>query len=300
MSNVKRLGPVTLMTPDVEPQIDYYTQVLGLSLVHRERDRAILATKLGEEAVILERGDRTQCTKAALQVSPNADLSAIAAELSKQGIKWERRSGVTPAISDAIAFDDPKGTCLEIYTDFTRSPDDKIQSGIMPHKFGHIAFVAPNIEHLVRFYTEVLGFRVSDWRGDFFAFLRCGSDHHTVNFLRGEAAKVDHIAFELRDWAEVQRACDFLARKDIQLVLGPIRHIIGHNIATYHWNPDGVLIELFTELDQMKDEELGYFDSRPWHQDRPQRPKVWGPDTLTNYWGPGRLSEARRKGALPA
>ena len=30
-----------------------------------------------------------------------------------------------------------------------------------------------------------------------------------------------------------------------------------------------------------------YFDPRPWHQDRPQRPKVWGPDTLRNYWGFG-------------
>jgi hypothetical protein len=25
----------------------------------------------------------------------------------------------------------------------------------------------------------------------------------------------------------------------------------------------------------MKDESLGYFDPRPWHRDRPQRPKVW-------------------------
>ena len=37
----------------------------------------------------------------------------------------------------------------------------------------------------------------------------------------------------------------------------------------------------------MKDEALGYFDPRPWHQDRPQRPKVWGPETLRNYWGYG-------------
>ena len=37
----------------------------------------------------------------------------------------------------------------------------------------------------------------------------------------------------------------------------------------------------------MFDEELGYFEPRPWHQDRLQRPKVWGDDTPTNYWGPG-------------
>jgi hypothetical protein len=25
----------------------------------------------------------------------------------------------------------------------------------------------------------------------------------------------------------------------------------------------------------MTDEALGYFEPRPWHRDRPQRPKVW-------------------------
>jgi hypothetical protein len=39
-------------------------------------------------------------------------------------------------------------------------------------------------------------------------------------------------------------------------------------------------------MDQMHDEELGFFEPRPWHQDRPQRPKVWGDDTLSNWWGP--------------
>ena len=40
-------------------------------------------------------------------------------------------------------------------------------------------------------------------------------------------------------------------------------------------------------MDQMKDEALGYFDPRPWHQDRPQYPKIWPKDTLRNYWGFG-------------
>jgi hypothetical protein len=65
-----------------------------------------------------------------------------------------------------------------------------------------------------------------------------------------------------------------------------LRHIIGHNIAIYHKNPDDVTIELFCEIDQMHDEDLGFFEPRPWHQDRPQRPKVWGDGTLSNWWGP--------------
>jgi catechol 2,3-dioxygenase-like lactoylglutathione lyase family enzyme len=139
----------------------------------------------------------------------------------------------------------------------------------------------------VKFYCDVLGFKVSDWRSDFFAFLRCSRDHHTINLLQADNANIHHLAFELRDEAEINRACDFLARKDIKLFWGPIRHLIGHNIAIYHKNPDGITVEFFTDLDQMHDEELGYFEPRPWHQDRPQRPKVWGDDTPTNYWGPG-------------
>ena len=68
---------------------------------------------------------------------------------------------------------------------------------------------------------------------------------------------------------------------------GPGRHIIGHNIAAYHRNSDNVRVELYCEMDQMSNEALGYFDPRPWHQDRPQYPKVWPKDTLRNYWGFG-------------
>ena len=46
-------------------------------------------------------------------------------------------------------------------------------------------------------------------------------------------------------------------------------------------------VEIFTEMDQMKDEELGYFDPRPWHQEFPLYPKMHGPETLRNYWGFG-------------
>jgi hypothetical protein len=33
-------------------------------------------------------------------------------------------------------------------------------------------------------------------------------------------------------------------------------------------------------------EELGYFEPRPWHRDNPQRPKVWAKDpSAANLWG---------------
>jgi hypothetical protein len=111
--------------------------------------------------------------------------------------------------------------------------------------------------------------------------------------VRGKRTIMHHIAFELKDSAQIFQACDFLGGRNIKLTWGPGRHGPGHNIYTYHRNPDDQIIELFTELDKMLDEELGYFEPRPWHRDRPQKPKVWhGP---SDVWGPPPTPEHLRQ-----
>jgi hypothetical protein len=98
--------------------------------------------------------------------------------------------------------------------------------------------------------------------------------------------KIHHIAFELRDWAHVKDACDVLAEDRIPLAWGPVRHGIGHNIAIYHRNPDGIIVEHFTELDRIHNEGLGTFEPRRTHQEFPQKGKVWDDIPLAaNLWG---------------
>jgi len=95
-----------------------------------------------------------------------------------------------------------------------------------------------------------------------------------------------HMAYELKDWSHVQQACELFGQKRIPIIWGPGRHTAGHNIFTYHRNPDDQIVEMFTELDQMRDETLGYFEPRPWHRDHPQRPKVWTRADGGVIWGP--------------
>jgi catechol 2,3-dioxygenase-like lactoylglutathione lyase family enzyme len=287
MLQVKRLAHATLTTPDLEKQIEYYVDVLGLRAIEKSEKRAVLATRTGLEAVVLERGNKMGLPRLAFQVAPNVDLGDLMTAVRNEGLKVERRSGITPGVADAIAFEDPKGTLLEIFSDYNFPEIGGPHPTLSLLKLGHVAYRCHDVQRLVQFYTDKLGFRISDWRGDYFAFLRCAVDHHTINFVTDEQQRLHHIAFEVKDWAEIHRACDHLAKNNIHLVWGPGRHNIGHNVAIYHMNPDRVRVEIFTEMDQMKDETLGYFDPRPWHGDRPQRPKVWGPETLRNYWGFG-------------
>jgi len=238
--------------------------------------------------VALERGSEAGALqRIAFQVAPGSDLGELAAKLQAAGVRSERRSGITPGVKDAIAFLDPKGTLIEVYADYEFAPDDGSEQGVNPLKFGHVAYRVHDVQKITSFYCDILGFRVSDWMGDHFSFLRCGVDHHTINFTRYETERLHHIAFELRDWGEIHNACDYLTKKNVQLVWGPLRHVVGHNIAAYHRNPDEIRVELFAEMDLMKDEDLGYWEPRPWHEERPLRPKVWPKDTLRSQWGFG-------------
>ncbi len=287
MIKVKRLGHASFTTPDFEQQVDYWTHVIGLQAVERTRDSALFATKLGQEAIAIERGAASQMKKLSFQVAPGSDLGELQANLQKHGVKSETCSDITPGVARAVAFDDPKGTRIEVYADCNFHKRDTSDTGIGPVKFGHVAYRVEDVQKITDFYCDVLGFRVSDWLGDHFSFLRCGVDHHTINFVRYETPALHHIAFEVKDWSELHRTCEILAKSKIQLVWGPLRHIVGHNIAAYHRSPDEVRIEMFCEMDLMKDEELGYWEPRPWHEEMPLRPKRWPKETWRSAWGFG-------------
>jgi catechol-2,3-dioxygenase len=284
MIQVRRLGHATFETPDVQRQADYYAEVIGLQ-VERDGNRAILSTALGEEAVILQPGSAARLTNIALQVGPDVDLNDVGSALHAHGVKLERRSNVSPSLATAMVFADPNGTQVELYRE-AKLIDSRPVGGVAPLKLGHIACLGPNAKAISDFYIKALGFRVSDWIEDYFAFLRCGPDHHTLNFITGNGNFMHHFAFQLNDWGHMQKACDLLAQHKRTLIWGPGRHGVGHNVFVYHRDPDDHIIELFAEMDQMNDESLGYFEPRPWHHDRPQRPKVWERKYAAMTWGP--------------
>ena len=285
MIRVKKIAHATYETPDLDQQIEYYTNILGLKLAAREKDAAYLASTIDHHSVVLRQAGAAQCARLGFQIGPDDDLDAFEKQTQAQGIKTERKKDPEPTIADMVSFQDPKGTVMEVFKRGAFSHDKFGAKGIVPHKLGHVAFHCADVKHVTKFYCDVLGFRESDWMGDFFSFLRCGVDHHTINLIGTGSNRHFHTAFELRDWAHIQTACDFLSLNGYKLLWGPGRHGIGHNLFTYHRSPNGMITELFAELDRMN-EELGYFEPRPWHRDQPQKPKVWAKDpSASNYWG---------------
>ncbi len=66
----RRLGHATFETPDLDRAVDYYTQVMGLHVAAREKNRAFLASRIGQLIVQLERSDAPACAKLSFEVAP--------------------------------------------------------------------------------------------------------------------------------------------------------------------------------------------------------------------------------------
>src|SRR6201984_1160933 len=92
-------------------------------------------------------------------------------------------------------------------------------------KLGHVVLNVRDVERAARFYTEVLGFEISDVYPEEMVpggmvFLRCNPDHHgiaLVGSMTAEAPNIElnHIAFEVATPDEVVRAHDHLRRHGV-------------------------------------------------------------------------------------
>src|SRR5262245_15306593 len=76
MIQCRRLGYAVLATPDLDRQIRYYTDVLGLFLAHRDNRGAVLSTRQGLECVVLEQQDSIKpgLTGLSFQIDPKVSL----------------------------------------------------------------------------------------------------------------------------------------------------------------------------------------------------------------------------------
>lgn len=275
MIEVKRIRHATFATADIERQIEYYQSIIGLGIVERQAGRVLFASESEQLTLVLEQDTVSGCKAMAFEIAPNVDLRDVSKELTGLGIKSDIRSDSLPGIPETLVLADVDGRQIELFTQWQFTAPSEQVRGIAVNKLGHMALYAPDPNLTAKFYEDVLGFRVSDRIEQNFVFMRCGFEHHSINFARGDDTRLHHMAFELRDASHMHQACDLLGRSKIDILWGPVRHGPGHNVATYHRNPDGYLVELFFDLDRMVDEELGYFEPRPWHRDKPQRPKTW-------------------------
>jgi catechol 2,3-dioxygenase len=127
-------------------------------------------------------------------------------------------------------------------------------------KIGHVVLNCTDIERSVTFYTEILGFKVSDVYPPAMVpggmvFMRCNADHHGVALVGSMTAtsphvELNHLAFEVGSLDEVVLARNHLRRHGVPIDFEGRRRA-GVQIAIEFRDPDGHRLEIYWGLDQV-------------------------------------------------
>lgn len=283
MIQVFRLAYAHFYTPQMDSMLKYYTDVLGLSVTQRDTHNAYVSTSIDHHNLIFTRSDRAEIRGFGLQLSPGISVQAAAEELQRMDITAQVRTEPMPGIPELVEFTDNDGYVVQLFPTMELVPHGFNRSGVCPNKVGHLSLRVRDAPQSVEYY-KAFGFVNTDWIENFFGFMTCNRDHHVLNFCTSDRKEMHHLALELRNSTHLIEAMDHLGRNNIPILWGPSRHGAGHNIATYHRDPDGNMIELFTDADVYVP-ELGIFEPRPWHENFPQRPRVWGTEECITTWG---------------
>ena len=299
---VKRLAHVGLWATDIAVQAKFYRQVLGFGVRsiannasgEMEVDEANVFLTLGEEYHSLGlfsdtrphasngRGpvQRSRLHHLSFELDTDAELAALAARLNQNGVEltMEPRDG-DPEAGDTLWFSDPDGNRIEISV----TPDDSLtfssttvsgrQARLHPNGLQHVSIQTPHLGTMVEFYTEALGFDISDWLLRETAWLRCNNDHHTVMLTQGRQ-DIEHIGFSIPNGPALLAWADHLSRHHTPILWGPGRHGAGNDLFLRIADSDGIHIELSTELQQYYDRDVTT-PPRLWHS-RPMALNLWG------------------------
>lgn len=133
---------------------------------------------------------------------------------------------------------------------------------IAVRKLGHLVYEVSDIEQTTRFWTDIMGFTVSDVNEKGMVFLRAAGDHHSIALAptnkqgrppKDAGVQFHHLAMEVGTIEELFAARDFLRERGIPLTYegrrGP-----GGNIGLEFKDPDGYVFEIYCDMDQVGDD----------------------------------------------
>jgi len=278
MSRVTEIRHVALAVPDLEAERAFYVEQWGLKQVAEQNGCVYLAAQGHDELFVvrLRQAAQRSVDAVSLAADSDADVDALFDKVVAAGcrIVFAPRALTQPGGGYGFRFFNPDGMPLEISSGVARGEARPLEPReAIPVKISHIVFHSPQHKAATQFFIDVLGFRLSDWIGDFMSLIRCNSAHHRIAFLPGPAC-LNHVAYDMPNVDEMMRGVARLRRHDIDVVWGPGRHTAGNNTFSYFVTPAGFAVEYTAELEEI--------DEASW------APHVYEPAPgIMDQWGTG-------------
>ncbi|WP_436405234.1 VOC family protein [Mycobacterium asiaticum] len=296
-----------------------FARAFGFQTAHRGPDRiALRGTDAGAPCVMVRRGPRSRFAAVAFRAGDEVDVLRLAE-------KTGTTARPLPETIGGIAVDltDPSGTPVRVVAGLHELPALPAQQ---PHTFnfgsellranatqrppraparvqrlGHLVMQSTRYLQTLNWYLDNLGMIVSDFqffpgqreRGPTMSFIRCDrgstpADHHTLALALGPANRYLHSAYQVSDLDALAAGGEYLKERGYLRSWGIGRHIQGSQIFDYWRDPDGFLVEHFTDGD-MFDNTL----EPGWAPLTASGLAQWGPPVTRDFLGTDAKSARR-------
>ncbi|MEC3919207.1 VOC family protein [Nocardia sp. CDC160] len=280
-----RLTSVVVGVPNVDSTAAYYRD-FGLG----QNEDGWFTTKDGGRQLKLVSTPTRRLIEISLGVDDSEDLDRIGHRLVRSNTRFEHHNEALVTAEPVAGFRVVVRVCDRlnqptvpptpyngpgrIERPNVRAPGVLRGEPIRPRRLGHVVIGSTDEAATRRFFTDGLGFKVSDYIAGHGAFLRCTTDHHNLLVLGAPVNFMHHTSWQVDDVDEVGRgAAHMLEDHPERHVWGLGRHHAGSNFFWYLKDPAGNFAEYFSDMDSIIDDQL------------------WSPETLEGAkglfnWGP--------------
>jgi catechol 2,3-dioxygenase-like lactoylglutathione lyase family enzyme len=282
-----RMNSVTIGVPNVDETRAFYRD-FNLT----EKSPGVFATADGGDQLRLVHAPVRRLVEMSVGADDQDDIDRVASQLAAMDIAASREDGAVTATDpgSGVSVRIQVGPKLQQTTTpatpyngpgrldregrSPRLPAGDAPQPARPRKLGHCVVGSTDIDASNRFFTDGIGFKVSDSIKGFAHFMRCSTDHHNVLVQKAPVQFLHHTSWQVEDVDEIGLGAQALLSKDpSRHVWGFGRHHVGSNFFWYFRDPAGNFAEYYADLDCILDDQL-------W------KPQVWEGMHALYAWGP--------------
>ena len=265
--------------PDLD-RAEAFASAFGFSTVlHTAHELHLRGTDPGGPCVLIRKGTRSRFLGVAFRAADSRDVRRLAEKTGTPVTKLpESLGGIT------VDLTDPGGTRVRVVSDTDELAPIPAQTPLTVNtghgtaranatqrppreparvqRLGHVVIQTTRFRQVLDWYLEHLGLIVSDFqyypgqrrRGPVMSFIRCDqgstpADHHTLAMVLGPADRYVHSAYQVADMDALAAGGEYLLERGYHRSWGIGRHIQGSQIFDYWRDPDGFLVEHFSDGD---------------------------------------------------
>jgi len=251
---IQALGYAGFGSADLDDWRQFGTGLVGLQAV--ERSASLLAFRMDDrkQRIVIDRAMPDGARFFGWEVADAAGLDELAARLEKHQVHV---TAEPQALADArrvgglISFRDPAGNRLEAFygaeIDATPFSPGRSISGFRtgPLGLGHAVLTVENVDAVMPFYVDLLGFGLSDYMMKPFRayFFHINARHHSLALIETGKNGMHHLMVELFSLDDVGQSYDVALSQQERVSVTLGRHTNDLMTSFYAKSPSSFMIE---------------------------------------------------------